>query len=259
MHTVVGVFPMRAAAEHAVEDLRSSNIAISQINLLTPGASEEELASVPVTETEQPGMGKVIGGVIGGALGAASGAQLGMVAATALLPGVGPVVVLSTAAATLLGVGGIVGGAAAGGALENLAMEGLPKDELFVYSDALRQGRSIVMVFVENDQAAGAARGILAPAGAETLDAARENWWLGIRDAEEERYEATGHNFKLVEPTFRRGFEAALRHRTRGRTYADVADYLREQYPEEYQDEAFRKGFERGRAYVWVIKDRQSH
>lgn len=258
MQTVVGVFPSRTTAERAVEDLRASGIAISRINLLTPGASEKELAAVPLTETEQPGMGSAVGGVIGGALGAAGGVHLGTAVASALLPGVGPVVAIGAAAAALLGIGGIVGGAVAGGALEDLATEGLPKDELFIYEDALRQGRSIVIVLAEDDQAADAARGVLARAGAESLDAAREKWWLGIRDVEEEGYTAQGHHgFEAVEPTFRRGFEAALHHGTRGKAYADVLEYLRHRYPDVYADETFRRGFDRGRAYFWVIKDRQ--
>jgi len=35
----------------------------------------------------------------------------------------------------------------------------------------------------------------------------------------------------------------------RDAAYDDVVEYLREQYPGAYQDPAFRRGFERGRAY----------
>ncbi len=132
----------------------------------------------------------------------------------------------------------------------------MPKDELFLYEDALRQGRSVVIVLAEADPAAEAARGVLGRVGAESLDAARESWWVGIRDAEEQRYVAHGHDFVSDEPTFRRGFEAALHHRTRGKEYADVVEYLRERFPDVYADEAFCRGFERGRAYFWVFKDR---
>ncbi len=255
MRTVVGVFRSRREAERAAEELRANGIAGARINLLTPGASERDLAAVPVTETEQPGMGKAVGGLIGGALGAAGGMQLGTAVASVFLPGVGPVLAFGAVAAALLGVGGIVGGAAAGGALEESTTEGLPKDELFLYEDALRQGRSVVVVLGEDDQVAEAARGVLARAGAESLDAARESWWVGIRDAEEQRYVAHGHDFESDEPTFRRGFEAALHHRTRGEDYAEVVEYLRERFPDVYAEEAFRRGFERGRAYFWVFKD----
>jgi len=53
---------------------------------------------------------------------------------------------LATQAA--LGTGGAIGGAALGDALDEGMTEGLPKDELFIYEDALRQGRSVVIAFV---------------------------------------------------------------------------------------------------------------
>lgn len=68
---------------------------------------------------------------------------------------------------------------------------------------------------------------------------------------------AEGHDFKANEPTFRQGFEAALHHPARGKAYDDVVDSLRDRHPNVYADEAFRKGFERGRAYYWVFKNRQ--
>ena len=47
-------------------------------------------------------------------------------------------------------------------------------------------------------------------AGAESIDAARESWWLSLRDAEEAHYQTTGGNFQTDEANYRRGFEAAL-------------------------------------------------
>ncbi len=71
----------------------------------------------------------------------------------------------------------------------------------------------------------------------------------------EERYVAVVYEFKPVEPIFRKGFEAALHPGTRGKTYSDVEEQLREDYPDAYDDDAFRRGFERGRMYFWVFKD----
>ena len=73
--------------------------------------SEEQVHSVPVSETEQPGVGKAIGGVVGAALGMAGGFELG-VGITALVPGVGPVLAVGLAGMALLGAGGAVAGAA---------------------------------------------------------------------------------------------------------------------------------------------------
>ena len=119
-------------------------------------------------ETEQPGMGKAVGGVIGGAVGMAAGMELGAAAATILIPGVGPVLAMGMAAAAILGVGGVVGGAAAGAALEKDSTTGLPVDELFVYKDALKQGRSVIFVEARDDDEAAKAHAVFANAGAES-------------------------------------------------------------------------------------------
>ena len=42
------------------------------------------------------------------------------------------------------------------------------------------------------------------------VDAAREEWWVGLRSAEKEHYRALGGNFENAELDYRRGFEAAL-------------------------------------------------
>ena len=83
--------------------------------------------------------------------------ELGAAAATILIPGVGPVLAVGIAAAAILGVGGAVGGAAAGAALEKDSTMGLPADELFVYKDALKQGRSVILVEAQNDDEAAKA------------------------------------------------------------------------------------------------------
>ena len=67
---------------------------------------------------------------------------------------------------------------------EGLA-HGLPHDELFVYEDALRQGRTVVIAFADDDDVAERGRQIMSDSGAETVDAARESWWIGLRSAEE--------------------------------------------------------------------------
>src|SRR5918999_3549129 len=139
MKTVVGIFRARADAERSLHELHSLGFDDKHVNLLVPG-SERELASVPVTAGEGPGMGKAIGTVVGGVAGAAGGMQLVAAAASGFIPGVGPVIAAGLLAGALAGVGG----AAIGGALENAMVEGIPKDELYVYEDALRQGRSVV-------------------------------------------------------------------------------------------------------------------
>src|SRR6185295_9429410 len=116
---------------------------------------------------------------VGGALGAAGGATLGLAAASLLLPGVGPILVAGALGAALLGAGGALAGIQAGGAIEDALGNGLPHDELFLYEDALRQGRSVLIVSINDDEQAEKVREAFAQAGAESVDAARENWWLG--------------------------------------------------------------------------------
>ncbi len=172
MPTVAGVFRSREHAEHAVADLRETGL--RGINLLIPGGSTSQVEGVRTTETEQPGMGKAVGGVLGGAVGMAAGMELGAAAATILIPGVGPVLAVGLAAAAILGVGGAVGGAAAGAALEKDSTRGLPADELFVYKDALKQGRSVIFVEArDEDEAAQGARRIQARRGGEHRCGAR--------------------------------------------------------------------------------------
>lgn len=261
MRTITGIFKSRTEAESAVEELRALGIEESNVSLLAPGTPPEELeAQVPTTETEQPGMGSALGGAVGGALGVAGGLHLGAAAASLFVPGVGPIIAAGLLGATLLGAGGAATGMAAGNALEgsDALSQGLPRDELFVYEDALRNGRSVVIAAADSDEQAERARAALEAAGAESLDAARENWWVGLRDAEESEYVAEGRDFRTDEPVYRRGFEASLHPSARGRVYDEYADALRQSHSDIYGEHAFRRGYERGQRYhqTWAEKYR---
>jgi hypothetical protein len=254
MIAVVGIFTSRASVEHAIERLRALGIPQEHINCLFPGASIAELDTVPTTDAEQPGMGKVVGGVVGGVTGA-SGGLLGAAVASAVVPGIGPVMAVGLAAAALLGLGGAVAGAAAGGALENTLEVGLPKDELYIYEDALRQGRIVLIILAKDTNQADEVREVLAWAGAESLDAAREHWWLGMRDAEAEAYTTQGLDFTMDEPLYRKGYEAALQPAAAGKSYADALDFLQTHYAEVYREEAFRRGYARGYLYRQGLRE----
>lgn len=236
-------------AVEAVRNLLRSGFAQSRINLLSPGSSEQEIHSIPASETEQPGVGSAIGGMLGGAIGIAGGLELG-VAATALIPGIGPVLAFGLAGAAILGASGVFAGAAIGGAADEHSDDGIPSDEMFFYEDALRQGRSVVFATASDHADESRARKALADAGAESLDAARKDWWLGVRDAEEEQYRAMGHNFELDEDVYRAGFESALRRECRGRTADERTDCLKWWYPETWNSPAFQRGYQRGQQYV---------
>ena len=250
MESVAGIFNSRPKAEQAVTQIKSLGIPDERIVLLTPDTPPDEVeAEVLTTDTEPPGIGAALGGTVGGALGVASGATLGAAAASLMVPGVGPVLALGILGAGVLGLGGTVTGIAVGEALDETLDEGLPHDELFIYEDALRAGRTVVIAFPDAEELADRVRQVLAQAGAESIDAAREDWWLGLRDAEEEDYRAQGGDFQTHEVSYRRGFEAALNTRFRGRTFDKCVTELEKFYAESGVDEAFHRGFERGMAY----------
>jgi hypothetical protein len=257
MSTVAGIFNSRTSAERAAANLQSAGFLNDNISLLSPGMTDREVdTAVPTTETEQPGMGKAMGGAVGGALGAAGGATIGAAAASLFIPGVGPILAAGIVGAALLGAGGATLGAATGGAVENEIAPELPHDELFVYEDALRQGKSVVIGVTDDETQVEAGRTVLAQSGAESLDAARESWWVGMRDAEAEEYTGQGKDFSTDEPFYRRGFEAALHPQTRGKSFDESAESLSRQYGDDYSHEAFRRGYERGHSYHQGLREK---
>src|SRR5215831_654917 len=178
MESIVGIFNSFADAKRASAILRSLGIPDNRVAVLAPNTRESEIeAGIPTTDTEQPGVGAALGGMVGAALGVAGGLEAGAVAASLLVPGVGPVLALGILGAAILGVAGGATGAMAGQALEEGLAPGIPRDELFVYEDALRRGRSIVVAFVDDADMAAKARTELSRAGAESIDAARDEWW----------------------------------------------------------------------------------
>lgn len=254
METVVGIFTTRSAAERAARQLRSREVPLDHIHLLLPETADSDLNALPIDEAEAPGVGKAIGGVVGGAAGATAGLGLGAAAASLLVPGVGAVTAIGLAAAALLGAGGVIGGAKAGEAFEEKTEQGLPKDEIYLYRDALARGHSIVFVMADSEEETARTREILEAAGAESLDAAREKWWIGIREPEKEHYEETGGQFAEDEVHYRRGFVSALHPDSHGKPYMQMPSALRGRYPDSYGTEAFRRGYERGARHAGGVQ-----
>jgi hypothetical protein len=246
METAVGIFATPSEAQAAVHGLRSSGVPSRNINVLSPGDWEEHIAQVPTSDTEQPGTAKAIGGVVGGAVGASAGYGLGPILAGLLLPGVGAVTAIGFAAAALLGLGGVVGGAVAGEKMEESLSDGLPTDELYVYEDALRKGHTVVVGLFDTEEEAASARRILAESGSESIDAAREAWWVGLREAEKAEYERDGSSFSTAEEMYRCGFEAAQRPEFGGKPFEAARDELGRAYLDRWENQAFRRGYERG-------------
>jgi len=251
MQAVSAVFLSKTQAEQAVRKLQSSGLQADRVSLLTSGGKGlKKLESVPVDTTEQPGMGTAIGAVVGGAAGLSGG----LIAA--VVPGVGPVTAVGLLGAAILSAAGASLGAVAGGSLENFMTEGLPEDEIFVYEDALRKGRSVVIALAEDAAEAGSFRKLLKSEGAEAIDAAREQWWIGLRSAEQEHYLTFGRDFRDDEKFYRLGFEAALHARSRCKEFDQVSaemasdlEDLERQYPGIEVAEPFTRGYQRGREH----------
>ena len=245
MKTVAGIFSSRDAAAAAIQRLRGIGVADDAINALAPGAADRHVAArLPTEEGEQPGMGAAIGAVAGGATGASLGLPIGAAVASFVVPGIGPIIAAGVLGAALFGAGG----AALGHALESNLTQGLPRDEVFVYEEALRRGKVVVVVQAATEDDAEVVRTALDAAGAESIDAAREDWWVGLRDEEARAYQGRG-DFERDETTYRQGFEAAMLPFVRGRGFDHALTDLRRMYPDVCQADAFRCGFDRGRAY----------
>jgi hypothetical protein len=255
MISVTGVFKSQSDAQRGATQLLPIGISKDRINVLTPGASEKELDAVPVDAAEQPGMGKAIGAAVGGAVGLAGGIGLGGAVASLLLPGIGPVIAIGAAGAALLGTLGFT----AGGAIEKSMTNVLPEDELFVYEDALRQGRTVVIADADDDTQAKAARGVLENAGAESIDRTRDMWWVGVRGVQKEKYDAKGGHFDDDERYFRCGFESALHVQNRGKSFDQCRAKVASDHPELHEREPFRRGFEEGTAYLEAVRSRHKN
>ena len=257
---VTGIFLSRDNAELATQALRSTGVTDDRIAFLTPGNLQSDLESIPVEAAEQPGMGKAIGAIIGTAGGLSGGLLV-----SALVPGAGLVTAVGLLGAAILGAAGATLGGVAGESLENFMSEGLPEDEIFVYEDALRKGRTVVAVRAEDAAAADSIRDLLKAKGAEAIDAARQQWWIGLRSAESEHYAASGRNFSDDERFYRLGFEAALHARTRCREFDQVSaemannvEDLERQFPGRDVAEPYTRGYQRGREYYQRLCDKST-
>jgi hypothetical protein len=258
MEVVTGVFESRDDAEKAVNQLQGLGIPQDRIGLITPESRPDAVErGVPVTDTEEPGMGKAMGAAVGGAMGAAGGATLGLAAASLAIPGVGPVIAFGMIGAALLGTVGAAAGAAIGGSVEEQLGEGVPHEDVFLYEDALRHGRSILVAYVDDDRE-DRAREVIKATGAGDIETLREQWWSELRDDERSYYHTGERDFDRDEATYRRGFQAALHPRRRGKDYVDVEDDLRTTYSEGELDTGFREGYERGQAYHNRSRERRT-
>jgi hypothetical protein len=179
MQNVVGIFPSAAAAEEAIEELLNSGMTEQSIIFLSgeaPGntGADAQVDRLPTTDAEGDGMGKAMGAVMGGALGASAGLAGGAAVASLAVPGVGTIFAIGLGAAAALGLGGAAAGAKAGEATEHALDVGVPKDDVPLFHELLRRGRSLVIANVESEEQAATTRSVLKKQGSEDVDAARK-------------------------------------------------------------------------------------
>ena len=191
-------------------------------------------------------MGTAIGAVAGGATGASIGLPIGAAIATSVIPGIGPIIAAGILGAALFG---------AGGAADRPQDRGHPHARAAARRAVLLRGSAAARPH-RADRAGrdrrGADRGrgtALEAAGAESVDAAREAWWVGLRDEEARAYAARGGDFARTS----RSIVAASRPRccrscAAAATTIALVD-LGRLYPDVCQADAFRCGFERGQMY----------
>lgn len=226
MHSVVGIFSTRDAAQRAANAL---SLPPERLSVVAPGPREAEDA----------GIGPALSGAVGGAVGAAAGSALGTAVASLVLPGVGPVIATGVVAALLFGAGGAAAGAAAGEKIERAAQPDPAHDprDIFFYHEALRRGRAVLLALAATGEEAESIRSELARHGAQSLDTTREAWWRDVREGERITYEG---DFARDEEDYRRGFEAALEPSNRGRALDETAGF----------PDAYRRGYLRGCHYL---------
>jgi hypothetical protein len=144
-----------------------------------------------------------------------------------------------------------------GARLEAQSLSGLlPVDELYVYEDALSKGRTLVLVSA-GERSADVWRALEA-SGAESIDAAKEDWWVGIRDAEKLEYsgpDGAAEPGSREEALFRQGFEAALRLLSQGKSEEEIEDMIQDEYPMLCRQHLFVRGYKRGLAEGRLRKD----
>jgi len=134
--TIVGLFPDRADAEAAIQDLKDAGFTNEQIGVAMRDAGEQQTLAADTGANAATGAatGAVSGGLVGGLLG-----LLGSL----LIPGVGPVLAGGVLGSTLAGAGI---GAATGGLVGALIGLGVPEADARHFDQGFREGGTLVTV-----------------------------------------------------------------------------------------------------------------
>jgi anti-sigma B factor antagonist len=156
VETAIGVFASRDHAEEAAKEL------------LELGLPEDSIVFLTRSEADAKTVAKQLGSYVGGFAGGAAGMSAGVIAATLLVPGVGPVFALGFGAAALLGLTGAGAGRAIGSHIQSASPD-IPKptpdekcsEDVAFFREVLKEGRSLIVVRTESQPLASSACGVL--------------------------------------------------------------------------------------------------
>jgi hypothetical protein len=174
MRSIVGIFPSRALADQALSQLLGAGIPQNSIIFMSGETGESNLGIVPTTDAESDGMGNALGAVVGGTVGAGAGMGLGAAVASMLVPGVGPIFAIGVGAGALLGLGGAVAGGVVGGESEKDLDTGVPKDDILLFRELLKRGRSVIVANTDSDETAKLMHAIMKRHSGQEVAEARE-------------------------------------------------------------------------------------
>jgi hypothetical protein len=162
-----GIYQSRAAAEVAVDELRSAGFSNDDVSvLMADKQGSKDFAAEKNTKAPEGAVAGVgVGGTVGGTLGLLAG--IGALA----IPGVGPLIAAGPIMGALagLGVGGAVGGLV--GALVGL---GIPEYEAKRYEGRVKDGGILLSVHCDSSEEVSRAKEILKSTGAEDISSSGE-------------------------------------------------------------------------------------
>lgn len=177
MQTVIGLFEDVEIADAAVEALLESNIQEESVSVIAREDIVEDVAPDLVDEEVQgknigqrAGEGALGGGAVGGLLGLLVG--VGAIS----IPGVGPAFAAGSIATAIgMAAGGAAVGTATGTLIGAMLGLGVEEERAHAYAEGLKRGGILVLVEVEESQAADA-RDIFDRAGALEIKELRQTW-----------------------------------------------------------------------------------
>jgi hypothetical protein len=162
-----GIYPSRATAESAVDQLISAGFSNSDVSVLMADrqGSKDFAAEKNTKAPEGAVTGVGVGGTVGGTLGLLAG--IGALA----IPGVGPLIAAGPIMGALAGVG--VGGAV-GGLVGALVGMGIPEYEAKRYEGRVKDGGILLSVHCDTSEEISRAKEILKSTGADDVASSGE-------------------------------------------------------------------------------------